>query len=161
MVIVFFLLCAMSLYFWFDRTSARSQIATKEAEKQELTSEIDETKEERLELSYILNRGKEIAELEAKSVTYDKLLTIIAQVSPEKLLISSLNFKTTGEINLAGRAATRDDIAAFTERLSQSTSFRNVTLNQTDSQSDGVHYSVTMSTVGVAPKSSPTPTGAN
>jgi Tfp pilus assembly protein PilN len=138
------LLGGASLYFWYDTGVARSQIATKESEKKELLAEIDQTKDQRLELAYIVDRQKVYDQLETKSTDYDVLLDRIAEATPEKLRIENLTFKNTGEINLSGLAASRDDIAAFTEHLSQTEVFTDVTVNQTDNQTDAVHYTVAM-----------------
>lgn len=143
-MILIILLTGATAYFWYDNTATRTQINLKALEKQELTEEIDKTKDQRLELAYIVDREKVYNQLAAKTTTYNRLLDTIAQATPQQVKIENLSFKDTGEVNMAGQAATRDDIAAFTEHLSQSTLFTNVTLNQTDNQNDGVHYIVSM-----------------
>lgn len=138
------LLTGASTYFWYVKGAQKTQLAIKEAEKKELTKEIDETKDQRLELAYIVDREKVYNQLQGKALDFSALLDAIAQATPEKVKIENLDIKNTGEVDLAGQGATRDDIAAFTEHLSHSNVFTDVTINQTNNQNDGVHYVVTM-----------------
>jgi Tfp pilus assembly protein PilN len=148
-----------SVYFWYDRGLSADQVAAKQTEKAELTLAIEKTKEEQLELAYILDRQTLYKSLSGKSIAFQQAIDKISQATPANLRITNITLKATKDVALSGYAQTRADIAAFTEHLSQSTVFSDVTLNQTDNQADGVHYSVTLKVIESAPaKSSPSPT---
>lgn len=147
----------ISVYFWYDHGLSVDQVAAKQTEKAELTLAIEKTKGEQLELAYILDRQALYKKLGDKTIAFQQAIDKIAQATPANLRINNITLKTTREIAISGYAQARTEIAAFTEHLSQSTAFSDVTLNQTDNQADGIHYSVTLKIINAATTASPSP----
>lgn len=156
-IIIALLIGGATGWIWVDRSTLQETIASKTSEKEKLTNDIIKTTESQKELAYILDRQEGHKILEASDKHFDQILDRIAQSTPQRLRISTLSLKSTGEITTNGTAGSRDDVAAFTESLALAPQFTEVTVNQTDTQTDGVHFTVTLKIKSAAASPSPKP----
>lgn len=145
-------LVGVTAYLKFDHNLISAEIAKQESEKSRLVAENKQHEKVQLDLAYISNRQDMFNKLEKERHNYNKLLNDIAAVTPQKLQITSLTISLTKEIKLNGIASDRADIATFAERMSLIPELQVVTLNQTDIQTDGVHFSATTAIKGAAKK---------
>lgn len=144
-------------YLWLDKTTLTDTIAVKQEEKTAIEQEIQKTRTQQLELALIEDRGSAFAKLEKSDPELIRLLDEVAHATPQNVRINTFGLKEAAEIGITGIGASRADIAAFTENLSQSDVFTRVTLAQTDTQTDGVHFTVSLTIAGAQAAASPVP----
>lgn len=134
-------------YTWIARSQASDAAKIKQSQKSELQESIDENKDLQQELAYIADRETAYNNLRASEIYFDGLLDKVAAATPNNLQLTLLGLRKVDDVSVAGVAATRADIATFTDNLSKIPEFTAVNLNQTDSQVDGVHFNLTLKLV--------------
>lgn len=158
LIIVCLLMVGGTGYLWLDKTTLTNTIAVKQDEKAQIEQEIQKTQTQQLELAIIEDRSSAFTRLEKSDPALTHLLDEIAHATPQNVRINTLGLKDTTEIGITGIGASRADIAAFTENLSQSDAFSNVTLAQTGTQTNGVQFTVSLTIAGTQTATKPAQT---